>query len=425
MRIAIIGAGFAGLAAGFYLSKAGHKVTLVEKEDGPGGLAIGFKDPSWEWPLEKHYHHLFTSDWAIRNLAKEIGHKIIFTRPKTSTFINRRIYQLDSLSSLLRFPLLSIAERIRTGVVLGYLRSTPFWRSLEKITAYEFLNKYMGERPWGVLWKSLFEGKFGKYTKEISAVWFWARVKKRSPYLGYPEGGFEALAKSIEKNIKQNGGEFFYKTGVLEIVQEGSGIKIKTYTNKNFLVDKIICTLPTPLFLKIAKDLPEYYTKKASSLKGIGAVNLVIALKEGFLKDGTYWLNINEAEYPFLAVVEHTNFIGSDKYGEDRLLYVGNYLEPNHRYFKSTERDLIEEFTPYLQRINSQFTKRWIRKAWVFKAPFAQPIISLNYSQKILPLKTPIPGLYLANIQQVYPWDRGTNYAIELGEKIAKLATSE
>ncbi len=74
---------------------------------------------------------------------------------------------------------------------------------------------------------------------------------------------------------------------------------------------------------------------------------------------------------------------------------------------------------PYLQKISSDFNKSHVNNLWVFKTPYAQPVFSLYYSKKIPGFVTPIKGLFLANIQQVYPWDRGTNYAIALGKKIA------
>jgi protoporphyrinogen oxidase len=420
MKIAIIGAGFGGLAAGFKLAKAGHGVTIFEKSDKPGGLATGFKEKNWNWTLDEHYHHWFTSDWHIRNLAKEIGQEIIFIRPKTSTLYQKEIHQLDSPLSLIVFSQLPFMERIRTGIVLAYLKLTPFWKPLEKVTAKEFLKKYMGAVSWKILWQPLFEKKFGKYANEIPASWFWTRINKRSPSLGYPIGGFGKFADKLSENIRKSGGEILFDTGVESLRGDNGKIKVNT-KKRGYIFDKVICTLPSPLFLKITEGLPKNYKKKLLDLKGIGAVNLVLSLDKQFLTDGSYWLNINEKNYPFLAVVEHTNFIDKKYYGNENLIYVGNYVETSHKYFRKSASELVDEFLPFLRKINPKFSKSQIKKSYVFKTPFGQPIVPLNYSKQIPDMQTPINNLYLANIQQVYPWDRGTTYAVELGEKVAEL----
>src|SRR6266705_3733058 len=119
MKIAIIGAGFTGLSAGYQLSKKGHTVTLFEKDTRPGGLAIGYKEKGWDWTLEAHYHHWFTNDKNILNLAKEIGHKVIIKRPRTSVYVDGAIYQFDSAKEVLRFPKLSLTDRLRMAAVIG------------------------------------------------------------------------------------------------------------------------------------------------------------------------------------------------------------------------------------------------------------------------------------------------------------------
>lgn len=424
MEIGIIGAGFTGLAAAYTLAKEGHEVTVFESEDKPGGLAIGFKEPGWKWSLEKHYHHLFASDYSIQKLAAGVGQKIIFERPVSSTYIEGKIYQLDSPLSLMGFTQLPIIDRIWTGLIILYLKLTPFWKSLEKVTAENYLKSTMGEKSWNILWRPLFLKKFGKYASKIPASWFWARVKKRSSRLGYPVGGFESLAKAIEKESKKSGVNFIYKTFVERIGKVGNDFEIVAGSQKYFF-DRVICTLPSSQFAKITSGLPKGYAKSLKNLKGVGAVNLVLTLAEKFLPKGGYWLNINETDYPFLAIVEHTNLVPAKYYGGDRVLYVGNYLPVSHRYFSIKKEALIDEFLPYLKKINPFFQKSWIKQIELFKAPFAQPVIPLNYSKVMPSIKTPVDGLYLANIQQVYPWDRGTNYAVELGEKAAKYAVKK
>lgn len=423
MKVGIIGAGFAGLSAAYNLSIKGVEVVVFEKKSKPGGLAIGFKEKNWMWPLEKHYHHWFTSDNTIRNLAKETGHNVIIKRPITSSYIDGEILQLDSPLSLLQFSKLTFMDRVRTGAVLAYLKFSSSWASLESQTAKNFLVKSMGKSSWEVLWKPLFEKKFSSFTYEVPASWFWARIKKRTTSLAYPEGGFESFSKTLDKEIRKNKGKIYYSTSVNSLNRKNNILEIEA-NGRIYKFDRVICTLPSFLFVKVTKDLPEKYQKQLLKLKAIGAVNLILSLKKQFLTDGSYWLNINEKKYPFLALVEHTNFMDKKNYNNEHLLYIGNYLPHDHRYYRMEPDDLVQEFLPYLKKINPNFIKSHINKAYLFKAPHAQPIIPLNYS-KILPkLETPITGLYLANIQQVYPWDRGTNSAVELGEKVAELVTS-
>lgn len=420
MKVGIIGAGFGGLAAAYRLIKSGYEVTVLESEGNPGGLAIGYKEPEWEWTLERHYHHWFTSDTAVRNLAAEIGHEVIFMRPKTSTFINGKVYQLDSPASLLRFPELPFLDRLKTGLVLGYLKYTAGWEKLESITSESFIKKYMGEKSWKVLWRPLFEKKFSHYASQIPASWFWARIKKRSSSLGYPKGGFLPFAVTLCDAIKKNGGKIYYDTKIEKITKQGKKIVLKT-NRGNVLFDKVVATVPGALFVKIVPDFSQEYKESLISFEAIGAVNLVLSLNKAFLEDGTYWLNINNTRFPFLAVVEHTNFMDKKFYNDEHLVYVGNYLPHDHEYFRKEPLDLLREFYPFLKTINPKFNKDWVNRAYLFKAPFAQPIIPLNYSKVLPSFETPIEGLYLCNIQQVYPWDRGTNYAVQNGEKVADL----
>ena len=420
VKIAIIGAGFTGLTAALKLAERGHKVVIFEKESLPGGLAQGFKGRGWQWPLEKHYHHLFVSDKESLKFAKRVGVRIEFKKPITATFFKDSIYQIDNAASLLKFSKLDFIGRIRVGAVILFLKLNPFWKPLESVSAKNFLTKTMGRGAWRILWQPLFEKKFGRAANQVPTSWFWARIKKRSSRLGYPLGGFQFLADKAAKKIVKKGGEILYDTPILKIRKKGLVFEILT-ESKRYIFDKVICTLPTSTFLKIMKGLTPAYQKKLFALRGLGALNLLLELKQPFLPKSIYWLNVNEPEFPFLCIVEHTNFVARGKYSGGHLVYVGNYLPPSHQYFFKSTDQLVRKYLPYLKKVNHNFSKSWIKKAYLFKEPFTQPLITLNYSRRLPRIATPVVGLYLANIQQVYPWDRGTNYSIELGNKVAEL----
>lgn len=412
LNIAIIGAGFTGLTAAYELSKKGHTVTVFEKNNFAGGLASGIKNVvddypvDWEWDLERFYHHWFTNDGSIKKLIKEIGQekKLIIKRPITSILYQGKIYQFDSAMNVLTFPHFSWFEKIRTGLALAELKFIPSWKRLEKISAHEWWSKKMGQRAYSILWEPLLKGKFDEFYKEINMAWFWARVHKRTPSLMYYQGGFGQLVDDLTTAIKNYGGEIRFNQQ-LETLPSG--------------FDKTIVTVPPPIFAKLAPSLPEDYQLQLKALRGVGVVVLVLVLDKPLLKK-VYWLNINEKDYPFVFVGEHTNFIPPEYYGGKHIIYVGNYLCPNHPDMFASKEELLEKFRPYLVKLNQQFNNLTIQQSWLFKEPFAQPIVGFDHSQKILPFKTPLPGVYLASMSQVYPWDRGTNYAVELGQKVTQ-----
>src|SRR4030042_4881840 len=409
MRIAIIGAGFTGLATGLKLSQKSHQVTIFEKEKKAGGLAGGFKEANWQWSLDFFYRHLFNNDQAAKKLLKEIGVEINWSKPKTSVFKNGQIYRFDSPLSILSFPYFSLLDKIRTGLSSLYLKTINHWQPLEKITASSWLPKFYGKKVYQIIWLPLLKGKFGSWAEKVPMAWFWARIKKRTTCLGYPKGGFQSLADKLVEIIKKNGGQFYFQK------------EIKSFQELKGKFDKIIFTIPISLFLKIMKEeLPQDYQQKLSRLKMTGVLNLILVLKESFFKDGTYWLNVNEENFPFVGVVEHTNFIDKSHYHHSPILYVLGYYPQNHRFFKMDKENILKEFLPFLPKINPDFRKNLIEKSYLFSNLYAQPLIPLNYSAIIPPFKTPVKNVFLACMQQVYPWDRGLNYAIELGQKIAE-----
>jgi protoporphyrinogen oxidase len=427
LNITIIGAGVAGLTAAYELTKDGHRVVLFEAADKPGGLASGFKDERWEWSLERFYHHWFASDDAVINLIKEIGEQdnLFFPRPTTSIYYQGQAYPFDSYLRAALFPHLSLIDKIRAGPVAIYLRLTRNWRPLEKHTAHEWLIRWLGRRNYQVLWEPLLVGKFGDYYQEVNMAWMWARLHKRTPHLGYFVGGFQAFAEALTDRARAQGADIRFNTPIqsIEPVPEG-GLVVQTPDGAE-VFERVIATVSPGLLARLTPGLPPEYLAGLRKLKSMGAVVLILALKHR-LTEGHYWINLPKGEgFPFLALVEHTNYIDAKHYGGDHLVYCGDYLKPDHEYFSLSHEELLERFLPTLSRFNPDFKPDWVRTSWLFREQYAQPVPPVNHSRNIPGLATPIPGLYWASMSQVYPWDRGTNYAVEIGQEVARRASSD
>jgi len=432
MRIAIIGAGAAGLTAAYHLSELGHQVVVYEASAQPGGLASGFRDERWEWSLERFYHHWFTSDNAIIDLIGELGvwEKLFYRRPITSIWYRDRAYPFDSYLRALTFPHLSLFDKLRAGPVAIYLRLLRDWPRLERYTAHEWLTRWMGRRGYQVLWEPLLVGKFGEYYREVNMAWFWARIHKRSSWLGYFEGGFQGLLDVLTTRVRQRGAEVRLKAPVerieAEVLPGGPGLAAGHLTVRargaSASYDRVIVTLSPDLLARLVPQLPADYLAGLKTLRSMGAVVAILALTQP-LTDGHYWINLPKGEgFPFLALVEHTNFISREHYGGDHLIYCGDYLKPDHEYFSLADDELVARFLPALSRFNPDFRPEWVRRYWVFREKYAQPVPGVNHSCNIPDLATPIKGLFWASMSQVYPWDRGTNYAVEMGREVARRA---
>jgi protoporphyrinogen oxidase len=424
MKIAIIGAGFGGMAAAYDLKKAGHQVTLYEAADHVGGLASGFKEPGWDWSVEYFYHHWFASDKHMLGLIRELGwsDKVLFPRPLTVMYHNGKFYPFDSIIKALLFPGLGFGfNKLRFGLVGLFLRLTNNWQSLEKHTVDAWLRKWAGEKVYKLMWEPLVIGKFGeRYYQQVTMAWMWARLKARTTRLGTFEGGFQRFADLFAERLREMGVEIRLGTSVTRIEAASPEGSLNVVSDKAEEYDRVLVTLSPEAMSRMVPSLPETYLAGLRGLKSMGAVVMTLSLKHQLSEQGYYWYNLpKSAGYPFLALVEHTNFVSREHFGGDHIIYIGDYLEPEHEFFRLSQEELLQRFLPALKKFNPKFEPDWVKKTWLYRTAYAQPVPLVNHSQNIPSIKTPLQGLYFASMSQVYPWDRGTNFAVEIGRKAA------
>ena len=438
MRIAVIGAGITGLAAAYDLTRAGHAVTVYEARPRAGGLASGFRDERWDWYLERFYHHWFASDTDLIGLIEELGARdqLFFRCPTTTLYHAGQLYPLDSpvrwlrtiafpplhrAVRVLQFTPLSPIDRLRAGLVGAYLTLIRDWRPLERVSAHDWMRRTVGRRAYEVLWRPLLVSKFGEeHYQDVNMAWMWARLYKRTASLGYFERGFQAFVDLLVENVVQHGGsvELISRVRSVQLVGERLQLGLDKGVSE---YDCVIATCSPDEMLALASDLPERYASKLRGLESMGAIALVLALRRP-LTEGHYWINLPKgAEIPFMGLVEHTNYIPRERYGGDYLVYCGDYLSPDHPYFDIGKDRLLDIYLPGLAKINPAFRPDWVRASWLFSERYAQPVPGLDHSRRIPALETPVPGLWMANMSQVYPWDRGSNYAVEMGRRVARL----
>jgi protoporphyrinogen oxidase len=416
----VLGGGALGLGAALRLAQAGRRVTLIEREPQLGGLAAGFRvGPN---ALEKFYHHIFKTDTTIIGFIQELGlsERLIWGQPNTSTLSNGRIVSLGTIPDLLRLPLLNPPDRLRFLAGMVVLKAIPNERIFAGRTAAEWMPRLMGRRVYDVMWEPVLRGKFGARAEQIAMSWLWSRVHERSLRLGYIRGGFQQMYDAFGARLSALGATVLTGTAATQIRSVDGAVEVATDQGGPHRFDQLLVTLPTRLFTRLAPELPPEFVQRYPGPEHYGAHVLILGLDRQLI-EGVYWLNINDRDLPFLALVEHTNFMPPADYGGLHLVYLGNYLPMDHPLFSQSDIDILSSYLEALRRLRPELDPSWVKQHWVFRAPFAQPIVTTEYLSTLPPHQTPLPGVFLANMAHVYPQDRGQNYSLRLGERMARL----
>jgi protoporphyrinogen oxidase len=238
--------------------------------------------------------------------------------------------------------------------------------------------------------------------------------------LGYLRGGFHLLYDAFGERIRGLGGSVLTGTAATVIRSQDGCVEVQVESGEVHRFDQVLATLPTRLFARLAPGLPAEFVVRYPGPEHFGAHVLILGLDRA-LVPGVYWLNINDRDLPFLALVEHTNFLPAADYGGLHLVYLGNYLPMDHPLFGLSDDAVVRSYLDAVRRIRPELDASWVKQHWVFRAPFAQPIVTTDYVRTLPPHRTPLKGVYLANMAHVYPQDRGQNYSLRLGELMAKL----
>ncbi len=435
-RIGIIGGGYAGLTAAYELQKRGHAVTVLEKYGTWGGQAATL--PLLGTRIEYFYHHLFGSDTHILALMDElgIGDQLRWIESKVGFYYDGQIHDFVTPFDLLRFSPLNLVNRVKLGLMYLYLQRVDDWQRLEQITARDWILRYMGQEIYDKVWGPLLRGKFGELADQVSMTWLWGKIKVRgssrqgataTEKLAYPLGSFEIITQALIDRLQAGGADLRLNrevTGFTTDPEDPRRVTGVVSKQETIPLDVVIATVPGYNFLEIVPPtLDDAYADLLRSVRYQAAQVLLLVSKHSLSR--IYWMNIADRTMPYVAVIEHTNYVPPSEYQNRHLIYVSNYLERDDPRYSLKASELFDLYLPHLKRINPAFDADWIEKKIVLRAEAGQPVITRNYSQRVPDHRTPIKGLYLANTLQIYPEDRGTNYSVRLGQTISQIVDQD
>ncbi|CAJ93967.1 Protoporphyrinogen oxidase [Cupriavidus necator] len=426
--VVVVGAGFTGLTAAYALAKQGKKVHVVEADATPGGLAGTFEFADGV-KLEKFYHHWFNNDVYVPELVKELGMEgdVILLPTRTGMYFNGRMWKLSTPLDLLKFKALSFIDRIRLGLLVFQVRRIKDWKTIEHLSIREWLEPICGKTVYRIVWEPLISSKFSVYAEAVNAVWMWKKLvlrgstrnDKGGEELAYFKGGFGRLAEAMVAAIERAGGEVTFKNKVNGVLADGKKIT-GLETEQGELKGKQY--LFTPSFPIIADmfegTAPPEWLARLRRVRYLGNVCLVLRLNQSLSE--TYWLNVNDPGFPFVGVIEHTNFDKPENYQGSHIAYLSRYLAVEDPVWGYTDEQYVDFAFEHLKRMFPKMDRSWIVEHRVWRSMYAQPVTERQYSEYVPSEETPYENGWISTMAQIYPEDRGTNYAIREGKRIVE-----
>ena len=420
--VTVIGAGFSGLSVAYELAMSGASVTILESESEIGGLAAAFDVGGTK--LDRFYHHWFTNDLHVMGLIQELGieEQVVINPTNTGVYYANQFYRLSTPWDLLNFKPLGFWDRIRLGLLALRARRVRDWKQLEELTAEEWLRDLGGENVYRVVWEPLLKGKFGAYAKEISAVWFWNKLKLRGgsrgksgeERLAYFRGGFVALAESIAEKIRSRGGQIKLSTPVSKMYRE-NGLWYCNTPEGTFSSGRVVATTALPLLSEMIKDWADpAYCDQLNRIRYIGNVCLVLELEHPLSE--TYWLNVNDPSFPFVGVIEHTNFEKPETYEGQHIVYLSKYLPHTDPIYGMSPREFFDYAIPYLRSMFPAFEVSWVRRFHHWSERWSQPVVEKKlFRIRIRPMR----------VSRFAQWRRFIRKIVEPITQFVKVVRSE
>lgn len=405
MRIAIIGAGLTGLSAALQL-KEHADITLFEKSD-IGGLASSYCPG---YCIEKFYHHCFSGDQILIDTLKKLGlsNKLQWKTARVGYAVENHVYPLNTPFEILRYPYMSLSEKAKLALFTLKSRNRDF-KVEDDVSAVDKIKEELGEDLFTNFFLPLLKSKFGESYGEVSYAWLLARVairsnrKYRGEQLGYLKGGFHQMIEKMAQDVD-------IKTGEVSISKDGGF----TVGSEDF--DAVIYTGPLPQL--------EPQLREAAKLPHIRYQSSVCALigSRKSVTDDIYWINVRD-ELTFGAMVEHTNFMPLEDYGE-HLIYLASYSTPEGWLYTQTDEDLKNNYIKDIEKFGLRKEDiNWIN---IFRSTYSGPIYEKGYLSRITPYRTPVKGFYVAGMTSMpnYP-ERSMNGSIRSGMEVAQVVKKD
>lgn len=424
LHYAVIGAGPMGLAAADRLAQAGHRVTVVEADDRLGGMSAAFDFDGLR--LERYYHFICKTDYPLFETLREFGlsERLKWTDTELGFYYNGQWYDWGKPLALLRFPHLSLADKVKFSLHVLRTKAVTDWTELDKLQATDWIRNAIGERAYKVLWERLFELKFFEHMHNMSAAWIGTRIKRVAlsrksllqEQMGYLQGGSQVLLDAYEQRLRAKGAEIKLSAPVRRVLTENGRVTGLELGRETLAADRVLSTVPLRYVPRLAPDLRLDERQRIESIDNIPVACVLLKLRKPATK--YFWMNVNDPRIEVPGFIEYSNLNPLP----EKIVYVPYYMPKTHPKWAWDDERLLEEATGYLLLTQPHLKREDIIARHVSRYEYAQPLCPPGFYDKLPSMKTSLEGFFMADTSYYYPEDRSINESIRVGWDLADAA---
>jgi protoporphyrinogen oxidase len=407
MKIGIVGGGLTGLALSYYLSKYRHQISIFERDNQLGGLTTYHDYHLFYW--DRFYHVILPSDVHLIHFLQEIGlgDKIRWQDTLTGFYVDQTLYSISNTVEFLKFPPLSLINKMRLAFTILYGSRINDWKELEKVTAKDWLLRISGKKTYQKIWKPLLLAKFGENYQRVSAVFIWTYIKRlfsarhssaKKEQFGYVEGGYKTVLDHLDKKISEREGRILLNTTIKNVYpRQESGIFLK-YNDKVEHFDKVVFTAPVNILESVTSDLLMEVKGKWKSVEYLGVICVILITRKPLIP--YYIVNIADDRIPFTGIIGMSNVVNPRETQDFHITYLPKYVLSEDPLLKCSDDELIDLFLKGLSLMFTDFKKENIEAIHVNRAFKVQPLQILHYSEIAPEITTKHKDFFVLNTSQ-------------------------
>lgn len=423
-RWAIAGGGMLGLTLALRMARQGHKITLIESGEKLGGLASVWNLGDVEW--DRHYHVTLLSDSRLLNLIEEIGlsDTLKWVETKTGFYTNGQLYSMSNTAEFLKFPPLTLIEKLRLGGTIFYASKIRNWKRLEKMKVADWLSRWSGKGTFAKIWQPLLRAKLGESYHRTAASFIWAHISRmykarrtglKKEMFGYVDGGYRTIVNRIHDLLNELGVEVRTACPINSIQKQEDGtfsIAVDGQPSETF--DRVIMTTPNNVIGRVCPDISDDERERFSKVEYLGIVCASMLLKKPV--SPYYVTNITDDWVPMTAVIELTTIVDTNEFNGRSLVYLPKYVPADHELFNKSDEEIQESFLAAMEKMYDHFDRDDVEAFNISRVRSVMAIPTLNYSQLLPPMKSSVDGLYFINSSYILRGNLNVNETITIGE---------